>query len=171
MKDEKITKTAYIANSGGLLGLCMGFSLVSAAEILYHCLFGLFSPICGGGKRNNKDRLYRVYTYNKDAENGLCDRHQKAEIVKFSEYQKSEMEHFSETNQTELITESDLPDSFPPTRLITGSYPGHLNRPCLLHNGVVPTCPAHGPHGQSQPSNGTLPNQTLKYSFSPERVI
>ena len=74
MKDEKITKTAYIANSGGLLGLCMGFrsakynachqalkheinhwspdltcliyicsfSLVSAAEILYHCLFGLF---------------------------------------------------------------------------------------------------------------------------------
>ena len=25
MKDEKITKTAYIANSGGLLGLCMGF--------------------------------------------------------------------------------------------------------------------------------------------------
>ena len=27
MKDEKITKTAYIANSGGLLGLCMGFSL------------------------------------------------------------------------------------------------------------------------------------------------
>ena len=54
MKDEKITKTAYIANSGGLLGLCMGFSLVSAAEILYHCLFGLFSPICGRGKKNNK---------------------------------------------------------------------------------------------------------------------
>ena len=54
MKDEKITKTAYIANSGGLLGLCMGFSLVSAAEILYHCLFGLFSPICGRGKKNTK---------------------------------------------------------------------------------------------------------------------
>ena len=171
MKDEKITKTAYIANSGGLLGLCMGFSLVSAAEILYHCLFGLFSPICGGGKRNSKDRLYRVYTYNKDAENGLCDRHQKAEIVKFSEYQKSEMETFSETNQTELMPASDFPDSVPPTRLITGSYPGHLNRPCLLHNGVIPSCPAHGPHGPSGPSNGTLPNQTSKYSFSPERVI
>ena len=54
MKDEKITKTAYIANSGGLLGLCMGFSLVSAAEILYHCLFGLFSPICGRGKKSTK---------------------------------------------------------------------------------------------------------------------
>jgi hypothetical protein len=99
MKDEKITKTAYIANSGGLLGLCMGFSLgesqswieqdlqnnlavsiidfhtvhyainvfssatvchldytvlffitVSAAEILYHCLFGLFSPLCNKKK-------------------------------------------------------------------------------------------------------------------------
>ena len=56
MKDEKITKTAYIANSGGLLGLCMGFSIVSAAEILYHCLFGLFSPICGRRKKNTKVR-------------------------------------------------------------------------------------------------------------------
>ena len=45
-KDEKITKTSYIANSGGLLGLCMGFSLISAAEILFHCFFGIFSAIC-----------------------------------------------------------------------------------------------------------------------------
>ena len=44
-KDEKITKTSYIANSGGLLGLCMGFSLISAAEILFHCFFGIFSAI------------------------------------------------------------------------------------------------------------------------------
>ena len=58
MKDEKITKTAYIANSGGLLGLCMGFSLVSAAEILYHCLFGLFSPICGRGKKSTKVSIF-----------------------------------------------------------------------------------------------------------------
>jgi hypothetical protein len=33
MKDEKITKTAYIANSGGLLGLCMGFSLGESHSI------------------------------------------------------------------------------------------------------------------------------------------
>ena len=45
-KDEKITKTSYIANSGGLLGLCMGFSLIGAAEILFHCFFGIFSAIC-----------------------------------------------------------------------------------------------------------------------------
>ena len=110
MKDEKITKTAYIANSGGLLGLCMGFSLVSAAEILYHCLFGLFSPICGRGKKSTKvtilyigstkrnyfsiqDTLYRVYTYSRDLENGLCDRHKKAEIVSLSDTQKQDPNH------------------------------------------------------------------------------
>ena len=54
VKDEKITKTDYIANSGGLLGLCMGFSLVSAAEILYHCLFSLFSLICRKRRKNHK---------------------------------------------------------------------------------------------------------------------
>ena len=60
MKDEKVTKTAYIANSGGLLGLCMGFSLVSAAEILYHCLLGLFSPFLGDKEKRqevNKDHV------------------------------------------------------------------------------------------------------------------
>ena len=107
MKDEKITKTAYIANSGGLLGLCMGFSLVSAAEILYHCLFGLFSPICGRGKKSTKvstiireklcrnlllqDTLYRVYTYSRDLENGLCERHKKAEIVNLNDTQKQDL--------------------------------------------------------------------------------
>ena len=36
-KTEKMSRIAYIASSGGLLGLCMGFSFVSLAEILYHC--------------------------------------------------------------------------------------------------------------------------------------
>ncbi|XP_040569382.1 acid-sensing ion channel 4 [Lepeophtheirus salmonis] len=43
-KTEKMSRISYIASSGGLLGLCMGFSFVSLAEILYHiflCL-GLF---------------------------------------------------------------------------------------------------------------------------------
>ena len=35
--------TDFIANSGGLLGLCMGFSLVSLAEIVYHCFICIFS--------------------------------------------------------------------------------------------------------------------------------
>ena len=50
-KDEKITKTSYIANSGGLLGLCMGFSLISAAEILFHCFFGIYSAIYPSEKK------------------------------------------------------------------------------------------------------------------------
>ncbi len=37
-KTEKMSRISYIASSGGLLGLCMGFSFVSLAEIAYHCL-------------------------------------------------------------------------------------------------------------------------------------
>ena len=33
-----MTRTSFVANVGGLLGLCMGFSLVSVAEILYFCI-------------------------------------------------------------------------------------------------------------------------------------
>lgn len=53
-KDEKITKTSYIANSGGLLGLCMGFSLISAAEILFHCFFGIYSGIFPSEKKKQR---------------------------------------------------------------------------------------------------------------------
>ena len=43
MKDEKITKTAYIANSGGLLGLCMGFSLGNISSLkLTKCVKEIF---------------------------------------------------------------------------------------------------------------------------------
>ena len=38
IRDERMTRTSFVANVGGLLGLCMGFSLVSVAEILYFCL-------------------------------------------------------------------------------------------------------------------------------------
>ena len=35
-RDQKIPVIAFVANTGGLLGLCMGFSLVSVFEIVYH---------------------------------------------------------------------------------------------------------------------------------------
>lgn len=35
VRDERMTRTSFVANVGGLLGLCMGFSLVSVAEIFY----------------------------------------------------------------------------------------------------------------------------------------
>ena len=44
LKDVKTTKTKFIANSGGILGLCMGFSLISFAEIVFHCLAGVVCP-------------------------------------------------------------------------------------------------------------------------------
>ena len=51
VRDEKVTITSFVANVGGLLGLCMGFSLVSVVEMVYFCikekLFGIIDAICG----------------------------------------------------------------------------------------------------------------------------
>ena len=38
LRDQKIPIIAFVANTGGLLGLCMGFSLVSVFEVVYHIL-------------------------------------------------------------------------------------------------------------------------------------
>lgn len=43
IRDEKMTRTRFVANVGGLLGLCMGFSFVSLAEIIYFCFKRNFS--------------------------------------------------------------------------------------------------------------------------------
>lgn len=50
-KTEKMSRISYIASSGGLLGLCMGFSFVSLAEILYHC----FLCVCLIFRKRTKD--------------------------------------------------------------------------------------------------------------------
>lgn len=51
VRDEKVTVTSFVANVGGLLGLCMGFSLVSVVEMIYFCikekLFGIIDAMCG----------------------------------------------------------------------------------------------------------------------------
>ena len=51
VRDEKVPITSFIANVGGLLGLCMGFSLVSVVEMVYFCIkekiFGIINAICG----------------------------------------------------------------------------------------------------------------------------
>jgi hypothetical protein len=54
-RDQKIPLIGFVANTGGLLGLCMGFSLVSVAEIIYHALVNVCHG-CRGGVR-------RVQTY------------------------------------------------------------------------------------------------------------
>ena len=40
-RDQKIPIIGFVANTGGLLGLCMGFSLVSVFEIIYHCFVNI----------------------------------------------------------------------------------------------------------------------------------
>ena len=40
-RDQKIPIIGFVANTGGLLGLCMGFSLISAFEIIFHFLISL----------------------------------------------------------------------------------------------------------------------------------
>ena len=44
-RDEKIAITSFIANLGGLLGLWLGFSWISGAEIVFHITRGIFSSI------------------------------------------------------------------------------------------------------------------------------
>ena len=36
-RDVAISFTSYVANTGGLLGLCLGFSFISGIEILFWC--------------------------------------------------------------------------------------------------------------------------------------
>ena len=109
MKDEKFTKTDYIANSGGLLGLCMGFSLVSAAEIIYHCLIGIFSPFCGD-REDKKEREFGDEAPRKesdreenDQDSNGCSHYKQPntdveneQIGKFIDYETPEMDTFSD---------------------------------------------------------------------------
>ena len=57
MRDQKIPVIAFVANTGGLLGLCMGFSLVSVFEILYHALTGALKRFVTVPKRYAKDYI------------------------------------------------------------------------------------------------------------------
>jgi hypothetical protein len=36
-RDKIMTNISFIGNTGGLIGLCMGFSFVSLVEIVHHC--------------------------------------------------------------------------------------------------------------------------------------
>ena len=48
-RDVAMTWITWIANTGGLMGLCMGMSFVSIAEILYYCGVTL-GRCCGLGR-------------------------------------------------------------------------------------------------------------------------
>lgn len=56
-KEELIGFTEFLSNTGGLLGLFLGFSVVSLIEIIY---FLTFRPYCAQKKQNdNKNRNHR----------------------------------------------------------------------------------------------------------------
>ena len=58
-RDQKIPLIGFVANTGGLLGLCMGFSLVSAFEIVYHCLISLSERCWDGAKKIQRIQTLR----------------------------------------------------------------------------------------------------------------
>ena len=54
-RDEKMPISSFIANLGGLLGLWLGFSVISGAEVLFHTTRGMLLFL---SKRNkNKERI------------------------------------------------------------------------------------------------------------------
>ena len=68
VRDEKVTITSFVANVGGLLGLCMGFSLVSVVEMVYFCikekLFGIIDAVCGTSISKPKTETDNRIVYN-----------------------------------------------------------------------------------------------------------
>jgi hypothetical protein len=40
-RDEQMTILSFIGNAGGLLGLCMGLSMISIVEIIFYCAVAL----------------------------------------------------------------------------------------------------------------------------------
>ena len=100
-----------------------------------------------------QDTLYRVYTYSRDLEEGLCHRHKKEELVRLGQIEKQE---------SLCRGHAEGP---PSPEVVPGG-------PCALHSGPLAPCPAHG---QAGATNGTIPGSRLassaQYSFSPERVI
>lgn len=60
LRKEMTTTISLISNAGGLLGLCMGFSLLSLLEIIYH---GTLRVWCN---------IYRKRSEEKFANNQIC---------------------------------------------------------------------------------------------------
>ena len=77
VKEEKMPIISYIANIGGLLGLWLGFSIITWVEMLYHVLNSIISIII---KAQDKDTTM--------AENNVEIAHnpRKANMVQKSNY-------------------------------------------------------------------------------------
>ena len=52
LRDVPITIMAFIGNTGGLVSLCLGLSLISIVEIIHHIYSSLFATILWFSRRN-----------------------------------------------------------------------------------------------------------------------
>ena len=58
-RDQKTSIISFVAKTGGLLGLCMGFSLVSLFEIVYYTINSLpWRQDKTGREENREKQLY-----------------------------------------------------------------------------------------------------------------
>ena len=59
--DEAMSPIQFIANVGGLMGLFMGFSFVSAVEVFYHICSYFGSKFLNFGRSGGRDNAIRAY--------------------------------------------------------------------------------------------------------------
>ncbi len=75
MRQPRLTWTAFIGQIGGLLGLCLGFSIVSIVELaywfLYRLVVGITTPSKRGKEFGEGYNRYKKY-HNKNQKQGLA---------------------------------------------------------------------------------------------------
>ena len=98
MRDQKIPVIAFVANTGGLLGLCMGFSLVSLFEIFYHVLGAVAKWWKTLPKRQQQRRR-------------LSQLHESETILPPKQQQQHQDEETSAKNVVEVIELNEAPNN------------------------------------------------------------
>ena len=134
IKDEKITRISFLANAGGLLGLCMGFSVISVAEIFYHCLVSLATSF----NRANGGAADKTAADNEDAADTVVSCAEVAAVGRV-EYERPEYD-------TAPAPAPGTPRAVsPPPPPYEKCYSlGVLGRPCSVHH-IVATPQPYGP--------------------------
>lgn len=128
IKDEKITRISFIANAGGLLGLCLGFSVISVAEILYHGILSVWSSFNWN------------YREKEDCDKAADKETNNEGVIKLSD---------SELKLCQQVNYEAESDSFPVVSYGRGRlercYTRQVSSPCQVHHIIA--CPQdYGPY-------------------------
>ena len=54
-RERRLTFTSFVSQIGGLLGLCLGFSMVSIVELIYWCSYRLIMNLSNRKYQQNND--------------------------------------------------------------------------------------------------------------------